>query len=89
MVAQLSQIQHGFHIYSNSEKKILIEALMNDIDEDTWNKRMSMELGQLAQGKRYVVSATYTIDFVYQNKVPSSNKVTYDNFVADHMPLKT
>ena len=71
MVAQLSQIQHGFHMYSNSEKKILIEALMNDIDEDTWNKSMSMELGRLVQGSKYGVSVTDTIDFIHQNEVPS------------------
>ena len=64
-------IQHSFHIYSNSGKKIPIEALMNDINKDTWNKTMSMERGQLVQGNTHGVSVTDTIDFVHQNEVPS------------------
>ena len=44
---------------------------MNDIDKDTWNKSMSMELGRLVQGNKYGVSVTDTIDFIHQNEVPS------------------
>ena len=47
-----------------------------------------MEIGRLAQGNKYGVTATDTIDFVPYNLVPPSAKVTYANFVADHRPLK-
>ena len=48
-----------------------------------------MEIGRLAQGNKYGVTATDTIDFVPYNLVPPSAKVTYANFVADHRPLKS
>ena len=47
-----------------------------------------MEIGCLAQGNDYGVTATDTIDFIDHKGVPQQCKVTYANFVADFRPLK-
>ena len=49
---------------------------------------MSTELGRLAQGNKYGVTPTDTIDFITKDELPPNKKVTYANFIADHRPLK-
>ena len=47
-----------------------------------------MELGRLAQGNKYGVQSTDTIDFIFPHEVPKGEKVTYAQCVCDHRPLK-
>ena len=47
-----------------------------------------MELGRLAQGNKYNVSSTNTIEFIHLHQVPTKEKVTYAQCVCDHCPLK-
>ena len=49
---------------------------------------MSNEWGRLAQGNKYGVSSTYTIDFIYKSEVPLDRRVTYATYVLDYRPLK-
>ena len=47
-----------------------------------------MEIGRLAQGNDYGVTATDTINFIDHQDVSQQYKVTYANFIADFIPLK-
>ena len=50
---------------------------------------MSNEIGRLAQGNKYGVKMTDTIDFIYSHEVPKAQQVTYAAFTCDYRPLKT
>lgn len=47
-----------------------------------------MEAGRLAQGNKYGIAYTYTIEFVYETNVPQGETVTYAQLVCDHRPKK-
>ena len=76
------------HIYNSSGTKLTIKQLLSGSRKDIWMKALSMEIGRLAQGNDYGVTATDTIEFIPHHLVPSEEKVTYASFVADHRPLK-
>ena len=50
---------------------------------------MSNEIGRLAQGNKYGVTATDTISFIPRKLVPRDHKCTYGNFVCDYKKLKS
>ncbi len=47
-----------------------------------------MEIGRLAQGNDYGVTANGTIEFIPYVLVPPGTNVTYASFIADYQPLK-
>ena len=49
---------------------------------------MSDEIGRLAQGNKYGVTATDTISFIPRKLVTRDRKCTYGNFVYDYKKLK-
>ena len=51
-------------------------------------KSLSNEFGRLAQGNKYGVRSTNTIDFIHKHEVPAGRDVTYASFVCDYRPLK-
>ena len=78
----------GNHIYTADGKKETIYTLLNGEKKDNWTKILSNEWGRLAQGNRYGVRITDTIDFIHQHEVPDGRDVTYATFVCDYRPLK-
>ena len=51
-------------------------------------RSLSNEWGRLAQGNKYGVSSTDTIEFITKEQVPKGRDVTYATFVLDYRPLK-
>ena len=93
LVAQLvfstPSLQSAFHVYNpESGKKESLDSLLMGPERDRWLQAASNEFGRLAQGNKYGVTATDTIDFIPQSAVPSDRKVTYGSFVCDYRPLK-
>lgn len=76
------------HIYDEIGTRQIIDKLVSSTEKDTRIKRLSIELGRLAQGNIHGVLATDTIDFIYKLDVPLGDKVTYAQYVCDHRPLK-
>lgn len=77
------------HIYNSDSKRETVETLMNGPDSDIWNKSMSMEIGQLAQGNKYGVKSIDTIDFIFKSEVPTGKSITYANFVCEIFTLSS
>ena len=75
------------HIFDAEGRNITIEHLLHGIDKEIWQR--VVEIDQLAQGNKYGVTSKDTINFINQHKVPSTAKLTYTNFIADHKPLKS
>ena len=42
----------------------------------------------LAQGNKYGISGTDTIDFIYKHEVPDGRRITYATYILDYRPLK-
>ena len=76
------------HIYNPEGKRLTMADLLAGETAETWNKSMSMELGRLAQGNKYGVESTDTIDIILKTDVPVNEKVTYAQCVCDFRPLK-
>ena len=76
------------YIYNDERKRLTIDKLVKGEDSETCLKSLSMEFGRLAQGNKYGVQYTDTIYFISQKDVPMREKVTYKQFVCDHLPLK-
>ena len=51
-------------------------------------RSLSNEWGRLAQGNKYGVQSTDTIDFIFKHEVPTGCRVTYATYVVDYRPLK-
>ena len=51
-------------------------------------KSLSIEFRCLAQGNKYGIQSTDTIDFISKLDVPHNEKVTYAQCICDHCPLK-
>ena len=49
---------------------------------------MSNEWGRLAQGNKYGVTSSDTIEFTSKHEVPTDKRVTYATYVLDYRPLK-
>ena len=86
---QYAKYLYAMHIYDDNGKKQSLEALLNGNDGNIWNRSMSNEIGRLAQGNKYGVKMTDTIDFIYANEVPKNQLVTYAAFTCDYRPLKS
>ena len=80
------QIQN---IYTDTGKKETMDTLLSGPNKKIWTTALSNELGRLAQGVGSDIRGTDTIVFIPKCDVPSTNKVTYGNFICDHRPLKT
>ena len=76
------------HIYDNNGKKETIDSLRKKFPE-IWDKSLSNEWGRLAQGNKYGIIGTNTIDFINFNDLPQAATVTYASFVCDYRPLKS
>ena len=59
------------HIYDESGTRMSLKQLINGKNKHIWDKAMSMEIGRLAQGNDYGVTATDTIDFIPYALVPN------------------
>jgi hypothetical protein len=81
--------QSACHIINKeSGKKENIDSLLKGPERLRWLQAASNEFGRLAQGNKYGVKATNTIDFIPKSAVPNDRKVTYGSFVCDYRPLK-
>jgi len=77
------------HIYNKvTGKKENIDTLLAS-NRPCWERSLSNEWGQLAQGNKYSVLPTDTIEFIAQSLVPKDRDVTYAQFVCDYRPLKS
>ena len=81
--------QLKFGIYDEKGKKQTIDSLLRSPDKAIWEKGLSNEFGRLAQGNKYGVRSTNTIDFIHKHEVPAGRDVTYASFVCDYRPLKS
>ena len=81
--------QSAAHVFNENGQKETINTLLFGRSAGLWTKSMSNELGRLAQGNIYGVTATDTIDFIFKEDVPPGQVVTYANFVCDYRPLKS
>ena len=70
-------------------KRETADTLLHGKDKEVWNKAVSNEIGCLAQGNKYGVKATDTIEFIARAQVPNNKKVTYAQFVFDFRLHKT
>ena len=78
------------HIYNEKTgKRETPDSLLNGPNKIIWNKATSNEFGLLAQGNKYGVSATDTIEFIVFKMVPPDRDVTYLTMVFDYRPLKS
>ena len=77
------------HIYREDGRKETMASLLRGPEKSRWSKALSNEIGRLAQGNKYGVKATDTIEFIKKENVPNGRAVTYASFVCDHRPLKT
>ena len=77
------------HIYNEHGKKETMESLLRGENKVLWDRSLSNEFGRLAQGNKYGVVATDTIEFIFSHEVPSNKGVTYASFVCDYRPLKS
>ena len=77
------------HIYRKDGKKETITSLRHGPEKDRWNRALSNEIGRLAQGNKYGIKGTDTIEFIRREHVPRDRDITYASFVCDHRPLKT
>ena len=75
-------------INKKSGKKENIDSLLKGPERERWLQAASNEFGRLAQGNKYGVKATDTINFIPKSDVPHDRKVTYGSFVCDYRPLK-
>jgi hypothetical protein len=76
------------HIYDSAGKKMHIRDLLNGNEKKTWQRSISNEIGRLAQGNKYSVKPTNTMNFIHHSEVPQDKIVTYASFRADLKPLK-
>ena len=83
------QHSSALHIINPSTgKKENLDSLLKGPERDRWLQAASNEFGRLAQGNKFGVKATDTIDFIPQSDVPADRQVTYGSFVCDYRPLK-
>ena len=68
---------NALHIYNDEGKRLTIDKLVKGENSATWLQSLSMEFGRLAQGNKYGVQSTDTIDFISHTDVPIKEKVTY------------
>ena len=52
------------------------------------NKSLSKKWGRLAQGNKYGIQSTNTIDCIHQQDVPAGRDMTYAIYLLDYWPLK-
>ena len=76
------------HNFQENGKKETIDRLLNSINNLVWTRSLSNEWGRLAQGNKYGVTGTDTIEFIFQHDVPKDNRVTYATYVLGYRPLK-
>ena len=82
LVAQLlfatPSLASAFHVYNpDSGKKESLDSLLMGPERDRWLQAASNEFGRLAQGNKYGVTATDTIDFIHQYDIPHDLHSTY------------
>ena len=61
-----------------------MDKLLKGADKDIWWKAIGS-----TQGVGNHIISTDTIDFISTKEVPQGRKVTYGNFICDHLPLKS
>ena len=78
---------NAYHIYDNNGKRETLTSLLKK-DPLIWDKALSNEWGRLAQGNKYGVVPTNTIEFILLKDVPAGRDITYASFICDKRPLK-
>ena len=78
---------NAYHIYDNNGKRETLSSLLKK-DPLIWDKALSNEWGRLAQGNKYGVVPTNTIEFILLKDVPAGRDITYTSFICDKRPLK-
>ena len=90
LIANVIFKPHLYHIYNKTTgKRETPDSLLHGEDKHIWNRAVSNELGRLANGNKYGVLSTNTIEFICKDKIPSHRDVTYAGMVFDYRPLKT
>ena len=79
------------HIYDENGtwKREILESLRNSPQNEAWERALSDKWGRLAQGSKFGVQVTNTIDFITRADITVRRDVTYTSFLCDHRPLKT
>ena len=75
------------HIFDENGKKETLDTLLKR-DPLIWGRALSNEWGRLANGNKYGVIATNTIEFILKEDIPPDCDITYATFVCDRRPLK-
>ena len=93
LAVQVLQAQAFFqkkinHIYDVNGKKETLDSLLKK-NPLIWGRALSNEWGRLAQGNKYGVQYTDTIEFITKEQVPANRDVTYASFLCDERPLKS
>ena len=75
LASRLLVAQHMFqhkacHIFRPNGTKETIDSMLQGPLRAVWEKSLSNEWGRLAQGNKYGVRSTDTIDFVHKHEVP-------------------
>ena len=75
------------HIYNENGKKETLDSLLlkNPL---IWGRALSNEWGRLANGNKYGIVGTNTIEFILKTDIPPYRDITYASFVCDERPLK-
>ena len=53
--------------------------------DEVWHTSLSNELGRVMQGVGSRIVGTDTMEFISKNQIPLNKKVTYANFICDHI----
>ena len=80
--------QKALHIFDPIGKKQTLEHLLKGNEQNIWKRSASNECGRLAQGNKFGIQGTDTIQFIHKTNLPHDAKITYASFVCDIRPLK-
>ena len=76
------------HVYDPKDRTKTVNSLLFGVDFQIC-VRTNNKLGRLAEGNKYGVRSTDIVDFIIQDDVPITRKVTYSKSVCDYRPLKS
>ena len=76
------------HIYNKNGKRETLNSQRKSSQKEVWEQALSNEWGRLAQGNKFGVQPTDTIDFIAKTDITIGKDVTYASLVCDHRPLK-
>ena len=77
------------HVYDSVGTKQKLTQLLNGDKVDIWKFSKKKESVRLAQGNKYGVKATDTMDFINKKELPEKFIINYARFFCNHCRLKT